>query len=461
MPTIEEQKTESSAEILAETLRMINFKDEQERLKRMEIMKAEEQKNKLLGILESHRFELENAQLEIKKGQNELNKIKLLFNSRESLQEQKFREIFQYIANLNNRSIEQINKLENSLKKEFVDIKVFKKFTGILQESIENIKSDYNKQIIVLEKNYKITTEEIVNKFKANYDREIALIEGEYNQKSESFVKNIQGILGKLKIDYRDLLNKPDILTENETNKLIVNYSKKIEELFQIDLKLFQTKIEGLKKDYKSIVKSTNNLGKNFSLLKEENKKLNTKVNLISYYPSYSHDGGYDYATVRMTKMTFITSNYPASSVDFGIMANAISGNITVTLPPALKTGQVLSIKKIDSSTNTVTIIPSGSETIEGSSSIILSLQYESKWVVSGGNSIWYVVSSTGAAGIGTETPSGTQNGVNITFTVSHIPAFLTFNGQMLYENNGYSRSNLTLTLDLAPSATDILKSHY
>lgn len=61
----------------------------------------------------------------------------------------------------------------------------------------------------------------------------------------------------------------------------------------------------------------------------------------------------------------------------------------------------------------------------------------------------------------GVETPTGTKNGSNKTFTVLNIPKFITFNGQALYEDTGYSRSGLTLTLDNAPYSADALRSHY
>lgn len=56
-----------------------------------------------------------------------------------------------------------------------------------------------------------------------------------------------------------------------------------------------------------------------------------------------------------------------------------------------------------------------------------------------------------GGGGIAFETPSGTVDGANVTFTVLHIPVYLTLGGAVLIENDGYTRSGLTLTMVVAP----------
>jgi hypothetical protein len=61
----------------------------------------------------------------------------------------------------------------------------------------------------------------------------------------------------------------------------------------------------------------------------------------------------------------------------------------------------------------------------------------------------------------GVETPTGALNGVNTTYTVLHTPKFITLNGGSLYEGAGYSLTGLTITIDLAPNASDTLRSHY
>ena len=54
------------------------------------------------------------------------------------------------------------------------------------------------------------------------------------------------------------------------------------------------------------------------------------------------------------------------------ILCNATSGNITVSLPTAVGSEAAFNIKKIDSSTNTVIIDPSGAETIDGEATVTI-----------------------------------------------------------------------------------------
>jgi hypothetical protein len=61
----------------------------------------------------------------------------------------------------------------------------------------------------------------------------------------------------------------------------------------------------------------------------------------------------------------------------------------------------------------------------------------------------------------GIETPSGTINGTNKAFTVTHKPDYVTLNGQIIYESAGYSFSNNTITFDSAPLTGGVLRSHY
>ena len=62
---------------------------------------------------------------------------------------------------------------------------------------------------------------------------------------------------------------------------------------------------------------------------------------------------------------------------------------MTVTLPTP-SAGARVRVKKIDASTNTVTVSPSGTETIDGASSHTISQQYETYEYVSDGTN-WYV----------------------------------------------------------------------
>jgi len=86
------------------------------------------------------------------------------------------------------------------------------------------------------------------------------------------------------------------------------------------------------------------------------------------------------------------TSNYTITGTDVVVFANAGSGNVTVTLPTASSfTGYRFYVKRIDSSGNSCAIARSGSDTIDGQTSISLDLQYTCLTVVSNG-SAWYII---------------------------------------------------------------------
>jgi hypothetical protein len=86
------------------------------------------------------------------------------------------------------------------------------------------------------------------------------------------------------------------------------------------------------------------------------------------------------------------TSNYTISGTDVVVFADATSGNVTITLPTAsANAGYRFYVKRIDGSANTCSIARSGSDTIDGQTSISLDLQYTSLTVVSDG-SAWYII---------------------------------------------------------------------
>jgi hypothetical protein len=88
------------------------------------------------------------------------------------------------------------------------------------------------------------------------------------------------------------------------------------------------------------------------------------------------------------------SSNYTMGSSDFAVLVNAASKALTVILPSSSNTGQVVHIKKIDSSKHDVTIARAGTDTIEGSTSKVLAAQYNSLMLIAGGNGVWYVLSN-------------------------------------------------------------------
>lgn len=84
------------------------------------------------------------------------------------------------------------------------------------------------------------------------------------------------------------------------------------------------------------------------------------------------------------------TGDYTATDTDFIINCDASGGSFTITLPTAAgRSGRRFVIKKIDSSGNTVTIDVEGGGTIDESTTIVISIQYESKTVGAEGGEYW------------------------------------------------------------------------
>ncbi len=89
-----------------------------------------------------------------------------------------------------------------------------------------------------------------------------------------------------------------------------------------------------------------------------------------------------------------VTASYSATWADEIILVDASGAAVTVTLPPPASYPNVpITIKKIDSSTNVVTINPNATETIDGAASQSLSAQNAFITVVSDGVN-WYIVAS-------------------------------------------------------------------
>ena len=61
------------------------------------------------------------------------------------------------------------------------------------------------------------------------------------------------------------------------------------------------------------------------------------------------------------------------------------------------------------------------------------------------------LIDNSGSGLAGFETPVGTINGVNDTFTVSYTPKAVILNGVTYFENDGYTLSTLTITMLVIP----------
>lgn len=72
-----------------------------------------------------------------------------------------------------------------------------------------------------------------------------------------------------------------------------------------------------------------------------------------------------------------------------------------------------------------------------------------------------YVADNAGGGGHTFETPTGTINGSNTTFTVANTPAYIIINGVTYFEGHGYELSDLTITTDFAPETDSWIRSAY
>jgi hypothetical protein len=74
----------------------------------------------------------------------------------------------------------------------------------------------------------------------------------------------------------------------------------------------------------------------------------------------------------------------------YTVLSNATGGSTTLTLPTASTvTGRIYHIKKSDPSANTVTVDGSGSETIDGGTTAVITTQYECITIQCDGSEWW------------------------------------------------------------------------
>lgn len=95
----------------------------------------------------------------------------------------------------------------------------------------------------------------------------------------------------------------------------------------------------------------------------------------------------------RKTKTkTFADTPYLQLKEDYTILLDCTDGNVTVELLPAKAMyGQILNVKKIDSSPNVGVIEPNGVEEIDNFASINLETQWASLTIQSNGTS-WFIL---------------------------------------------------------------------
>lgn len=86
------------------------------------------------------------------------------------------------------------------------------------------------------------------------------------------------------------------------------------------------------------------------------------------------------------------TANYTLTLYDRGALVDSSSGAVTITLPTAASAKDVeYVIKKTDSSGYAVTVDGNGSETIDDSTTQIISSQYDAITIYSDGTEWWII----------------------------------------------------------------------
>jgi hypothetical protein len=89
---------------------------------------------------------------------------------------------------------------------------------------------------------------------------------------------------------------------------------------------------------------------------------------------------------------TVTTTPIAALTTDKTILTDATAASITINLPAASSAvAQIITVKKIDASANTVTIDPNGAEVIDGATTKIISAQWSSLTFQCNGTA-WFVI---------------------------------------------------------------------
>lgn len=131
------------------------------------------------------------------------------------------------------------------------------------------------------------------------------------------------------------------------------------------------------------------------------------------------HPGGSHYRTNPKS------ASYTATIQDFYIPSTGGAGGITITLPAATGTGQLLLIKKIDSGAGAVTVDRAGTDTIDGETSFSLDTQYDLLFIQDGASGRWDIIhvqapEGGGGGGAGGAYAETIGNGVDTSFTITH-----------------------------------------
>lgn len=129
------------------------------------------------------------------------------------------------------------------------------------------------------------------------------------------------------------------------------------------------------------------------------------RVNAGATALEWADAGGSGLPSTFQTK----TTTYTAVAGEW-IEADATSGGFTVTLPAAPAAGALVAVKKIDASSNTVTIAPSGGGTIDGDANATTATRWAGAVFEHKGSNVWRIAASMSTTGPqGPEGPEGPQ----------------------------------------------------
>ena len=119
------------------------------------------------------------------------------------------------------------------------------------------------------------------------------------------------------------------------------------------------------------------------------------------------------------------------------VRVDCTGGAITITIPLALtRDGRRITVTKVDSSANAVTVARSGSDTFNGATTLSLPLQYNSVTIISNGVTAWERVGYSTPV-----VPSGTNTG---DVTLAGTPDYITISGQVI------TRAQIDLATDVS-----------
>ena len=91
------------------------------------------------------------------------------------------------------------------------------------------------------------------------------------------------------------------------------------------------------------------------------------------------------------TSLTKVATSYTVKNTDVNILVDCTIGNTIITLPLAVTINKTLYIKRIDISTNTCSIVVTGTELIDGNSSIELTV-YDAATLLSDRTDKYYIL---------------------------------------------------------------------